>query len=116
MDQPERILQLLGTFLPVYGIILTIIAAVLLTKGKRVVALILIPLLTLWLCSLLGSRIAYDGNLLYVSLVMLFSVALAVYYPTLLIIGIVLRIKRKSVSPNNKPKSQGPVGKRKPNR
>lgn len=87
MDHFTRILQLLATFLPVYGIVLTIVAAILLKRGWRITALLLIPLLTFWMCSHFGERIAYDGNMLYVALAMTYFVAITIYYPVLLVIG-----------------------------
>ncbi len=99
MDQTTRIWQLTGTFLPIYGIVLTALAAVIFEKHKRVVALIVIPLVTFWLCTLWGERIAYDGNMLYVTLTLLYSLALCLYYPILLIFGAVYLIKNKQTTP-----------------
>jgi hypothetical protein len=75
MDHTDRVIQLVATFLPVYGVVLTIIAGIVLRRGWRIAALLLIPLLTLWLCSLFGEQIAYDGNLLYARLAMVYFVA-----------------------------------------
>ncbi len=95
MSYTGRILQLVGTFLPVYGIALTITAAYVLRRGWRAAALVAIPLITLWLCSVFGDRIAYDGNMLYVLLALLYFVALCLYYPVLLILGIIWLIRKR---------------------
>jgi len=94
MDQQDRILQLIGTFLPVYGIVLTIILGVVLRKGWQTAALLLTPLLTYWLSSYFGYYIGYDGNMLFVALLGFFILAMCIYYPVLLIASIVLWFKR----------------------
>ena len=96
MNDAGRIWQLIGTFLPLYGIALTMIAAFILKRGWRVAALIVLPLLTLWLCSFFGDRIAYDGNMLYVSLALIYFVALCLYYPILLALGIIWIMRKKN--------------------
>lgn len=98
MDQTGRILQLIGTFLPVYGIILTIILGVILRKRWRIAALFLTPLLTYWLSSYFGNDIGYDGNMLFVALLGLFMLAMCIYYPVLLISSIVLWFKKSRQS------------------
>lgn len=98
MDQTSRILQLIGTFLPIYGIVLTAIFGVVLKRWSRAAALLLIPLLTYWLCSHWGEAIAFDGNMLYVALFGVFMLGMCIYYPVLLIVGIVLWFKKNRCS------------------
>jgi sugar phosphate permease len=95
MTQASRILQLFATFLPIYGVIATIVATLILKRGKRVCALVTIPLVTLCLCSLVGAQVARDGNMLYVLLTMMYLVGLFIYYPALLVIGVVWLIRKK---------------------
>jgi sugar phosphate permease len=105
MTQASRILQLVATFLPIYGVIVTIVAALILKRGKRVCALVTIPLVTLWLCSVFGAQIAHDGNMLYVLLAMMYLVGLFIYYPVLLIIGVVwlIRSKKRLIAEETQP-------------
>lgn len=95
MGQGERILQLVGTFLPVYGILLTVILAVALKGRWRVVVLVSAPLLTYLLCSVMGTFIATDGNMLFVALLGVFMAVLPIYYPILLVVYGVSWIRRK---------------------
>ena len=97
MSDAGRIWQLVGTFLPIYGICLTFVAAFILKRGWRIAALIVIPLITFALCHFFGEHIAYDGNMLYVLLSLLYFVALCVYYPVLIIVGIVLYIRKMKI-------------------
>ena len=94
MDQTARNLQLIGTFLPIYGIVLTAIFGVVLKRWWRIAALLLVPLLTYGLGSYWGEAIAFDGNMLYVALFGVFMVVMCLYYPVLLIVGIVLWFKK----------------------
>ena len=75
---------------------LTIVLGVALKGRWRVVALLLVPLVTYLLCSYFGSDIAYDGNMLYVIQVAVFVALLPIYYPVLLVVGGIrwMRMKR----------------------
>jgi hypothetical protein len=105
MTQSSRILQLIATFLPIYGVIVTIVAALVLKQRMRVWALVTVPLVTLFLCSVFGAHIARDGNMLYVLLTMLYLVGLLIYYPVLLVLGVIwiIRKKRTSISKETQP-------------
>jgi hypothetical protein len=93
VDQSTRILQLIGTFTPLYGVVLTAVLATVL-KGKwRVAVLVLVPLLTYIICSAFGGIIGFDGNMLFVALFAVFLTGLCVYYPVLMVIGGVLWIR-----------------------
>ena len=95
MSNTARILQLIGTFLPVYGVVLTVLLAITLKGRWRVVSLLFVPLLTYFLCSYFGSDIAYDGNMLYVIQVAVFVAVLPIYYPVLLVIGGIRWVRMK---------------------
>jgi len=86
VSQAARILQLIGTFLPLYGVVLTVIAGFSLKGRWRVGALLLIPLLTYVLCGQLGSFLGDNGNMLFVALFAVYIALLPIYYPVLLIV------------------------------
>gem|GEM_PF-2848731 len=94
VEQSDRILLLFGTFLPLFGVIMTAFLALVLKHWWRVAALIMTPLLTYGLCDYFGSAIADNGNMLFVALLGVFMVALCIYYPMLLITGFVLYCKQ----------------------
>lgn len=83
-----RLLQLIGTFLPVIGVFATIIVAGVTTGWKRWCALILVPAITLVIVLYGGGEIARDGNMLFALLFVLFVLALLVYYPILFVVGL----------------------------
>ena len=85
MSNTARIFQLAGTFLPLYGVVLTVLLTVALKGRGRIVAQVLVPLITYLLCSYFGSSIAYDGNMLYVVQFAVFVAVLPIYYPILLV-------------------------------
>lgn len=95
MDQGSRLLQLAGTFLPVYGIFLTVLLGVILKGCRRAAALIAMPLLTYCLCSAWGGFIATDGNMLFVALLGILMAILPIYYPALLVYYGLTWIRRK---------------------
>lgn len=95
MDQSSRILQLVGTFLPVYGIALTVLLGIILKGRLRGVALVVTPLLTYFLCSYSARFIGSDGNMLFVALLGIFMVLLPIYYPVLLFAYGISWIRRK---------------------
>jgi len=90
-----RILQLIGTFLPVYGVILTVVLGVTLKGLSQAAALLVVPLVTYLLCSFWGADIAYDGNMLYVALFAVFIAVLPIYYPALLVVWGVRWVRAK---------------------
>lgn len=102
MSDAGRIFQLVGTFLPVYGIVLTAAAAFFLRKGRRLAALVVMPLIFLFLCYLFGEHIAYDGNMLYVLLALIYFAALCIYYPVLFIVVTVSCIRKSKTSAQQK--------------
>ena len=100
MSDVGRIFQLIGTFLPVYGIVLTIVLGIRCKGRARTLVLLAVPLATYLLCAAFGESIAYDGNMLYVSLLAVFVVALPIYYPILLVFYSLkwVRAKREGLS------------------
>ena len=94
MAQTERVLQLIATFLPVIGIILTASLAIVLKDWKRWAAMVVIPFVTYALCSHFGKAIATDGNLLYVIISMCYLALLCIYYPLLTIFAAFLWLRR----------------------
>ena len=95
MGQAERILQLIGTFLPVYGVVLTAFLGIVLRGWWRVAALLLVPLLTYGLGDYFGSMLGFDGNMLFVTIHLSFCVGLVIYYPILLIALIFVWLRRR---------------------
>lgn len=83
-----RLLQLIGTFLPVIGVFATIIVAGVTAGWKRWSALTLIPAITLAIMVFGGGDIARDGNMLFALLFILFVLAVLVYYPILFVVGL----------------------------
>ncbi len=95
MEKVSNILLLAGTFLPIYGVALTIFLAIILKTWMRALALTLMPLLTYGLCLYFGSAIAYNGNMLYVALFVVFIIALCIYYPALLVLSVILFLRSR---------------------
>jgi len=83
------VIQLVQTFVPVYTVIATILAAWLTTGRRRTVALAVIPLAGAVLSWAVLPVTGADGNMLAVLLVLLLTVALPLYYLALLIAGLV---------------------------
>ncbi len=99
--QLKSILILIGTFWPVVGVCLAIMIAFLLTGWKRWVGLFLGPVLLLLPCIIFAEQIAYNGNMLFVALMGIVLVLSFVYYPVLVITGVVLLIRDRGLSAEN---------------
>ncbi len=98
MEKLTDILLLAGTFLPIYGVALTIFLAIVLKTWRRALALTLVPLLTYGLCNYFGGAIADNGNMLYVAVFGIFIIGLCLYYPGLLLFSMFLYLRsRKGV-------------------
>ncbi len=92
-------LIVIGTFLPIIGVILTVVLALKLPPGrKRWMVLFGVPLITLLLCCVFGRQIAYDGNLLFAVIFGGFALMLFFYYPVLIVAAIVGAMKRAAVT------------------
>ena len=91
--QIKNILILIGTIWPVIGISLAILIASVLTGWKRWLLLFIGPILFLLPCYIYFEQIAYNGNILFVVLMLIVYVLAILYYPLLMITGIVLMIK-----------------------
>jgi hypothetical protein len=87
MAHAERVWQLVGTFLPIIGIVLTIFVAVILKGWQRWASMVVIPLLVFAVCAHYGKFLATDGNLLFVAISMFYATLLSVYYPVLICVG-----------------------------
>lgn len=93
MEHGKRLMPLVGTFLPVTGVLLTAFLAVVLKDGRRWSVMIIVPLFFYTLCAYFGKMIATDGNLLFVVLSMLYLVVLCIYYPVLTVCGLFLWLR-----------------------
>jgi hypothetical protein len=88
-------LVLLGTFVPVIGIGITLVLGFALTGKKRWMAFWIVPILTLGICVLIAKPVAYNGNLLFAALFGLLFVGLFIYYPVLLVISLIVFLKKR---------------------
>lgn len=93
--QIKNILILIGTIWPVLGFSLALLIASVLSGWKRWVMLLLGPVIILSPCYLFADLIAYNGNMLFVALFAIAFVVAIVYYPVIIITGIVLLLKQK---------------------
>jgi positive regulator of sigma E activity len=92
---PHDFLILVGTFVPVIGIALTVILGITLKHRWRSAALVLVPALTLLLSWRVADILGENGNLLFVTLLLLATVGAFVYYPTLIIIWLVVTFRKR---------------------
>ncbi len=87
-------LQLIGTFVPVLGVILSFLLAYVLGPGvQRNAVLVLGPALTLVVCLLIGETVARNANLLFAVLLMGLVTFLFIYYPVLFGVWLGKRLK-----------------------
>ena len=93
--QIKNILILIGTLWPVLGFCLALLIASVLSGWKRWLMLFAGPVIFLSPCYLFAEQIAYNGNMLFVALFAIVYLTAIVYYPVLLITGIVLLIKQR---------------------
>ena len=94
--QIKNILVLVGTVWPVAGFCLAVFIGLLLTGWKRWVMLFAGPVVFLLPCYLYASEIAYNGNMLFVVLFGFVFVFGYLYYPFLVIAGIVSFLKGRN--------------------
>jgi hypothetical protein len=91
-------LQLIATFLPLYGAAASLVAIMVFRGALRWSLALLIPLVTLAICQQFGGEIAQNGNMLFAVVLLSYVLFLMyVYYPALAIWGavsIVLRYRR----------------------
>lgn len=93
--QIKNILILIGTVWPVLGFCLALLIASVLPGWKRWLMLFLGPVIFLLPCYLFADQIAYNGNMLFVALFGIACVAAIVYYPVIMVTGIVLLLKHR---------------------
>jgi len=99
METSDKILSLLGTFLPLIGTGLTVILASIF-KGKiRWTILFGLPALTMALCWIWASFIWQDGNMLAAALFFIYMASLIIYYPVLIISGVIIAKNNKISAP-----------------
>ncbi len=92
--RPNPYWQLIGTFWPIIGLALVAIASVATRGSTRWWILLVGPLAVLAPCYVYAGEIGYDGNMLFVLIFMLSILALMIYYPVLLVVWIVLRLRQ----------------------
>ncbi|MGB7859312.1 MAG: hypothetical protein WBM90_02315 [Acidimicrobiia bacterium] len=88
--------ELVGTFVPVIGMIATVVVAALTSGRVRWIALLTIPAATVALCLLIAEEVGRDGNLLFVAFLALLYVVVIVYYPVLAVVGLFKWLKSRS--------------------
>jgi len=91
------VLVIAGTFLPVIGAVVTAVLALILSGPARWVALVVVPALTGVVCWNIAQPVMYNGNLLAAVIYILYLLALMAYYPGLLIVALVIRLRRRAV-------------------
>lgn len=89
------LLKIFGTLLPFAGLALTLVLAAATRGLRRWLVLALVPLATFAVCYTFAKAIAYNGNMLFVALFSLLVVLLAVYYPCLLLAGIIVWLRHR---------------------
>lgn len=94
MHKVEQILLVAGTFLPLVGVLATVLLAIILQKWWRLAVLALLPLLFYGLSNYFAPQIGANGNMLFVAIFGVYLVMLAIYYPVLLIAGVILWLRR----------------------
>lgn len=95
MDILASILVLVGSFLPLIGMGLTIILSTVTHGLARWLVLVFLPLVTLAISWLTAGYVWRDGNLLAAGLYTIYIVALMFYYPVLGVCGLVIYRERK---------------------
>ena len=93
--QLKNILILVGTIWPVVGFCLALLIASVLPGWKRWLMLFVGPVVFLLPCYLFADQIAYNGNMLFVALFAIAYVVAIVYYPVIMITGIVLLMRQR---------------------
>jgi hypothetical protein len=88
-------LTVAGTFLPIVGSLLTLVLGLTLTGRSRWAVLVAIPAVTGLVCWLVASAVFENGNLLAAVLYLAYAVAFFVYYPVLVIVAVLMRLRRR---------------------
>lgn len=94
MADPESLVVFVGTFLPLVGSGLTVLLAVVTRGLSRWVILLTVPAITMLASYSLSYVVWKDGNMLAAVLALGFMAGLIVYYPILLVWGLIA-LKRK---------------------
>ena len=95
--RPDPVWQLIGTVWPLVGLALIAVAGSVTRGATRWWIIVAGPLIVAAPCFLYAKEIAYDGNMLFVLIFVLFAIGLMVYYPVLAVVWIVRRVRRTQV-------------------
>ena len=100
MESSDRILSLLGTVLPLLGTGLTVILASVFKGHIRWAILFGLPALTMLLCWVWADFIWQNGNMLAAALFFIYMASLIIYYPVLIVSGLVIARNKKMSAPS----------------
>lgn len=91
--------QMIGTFVPVLGLVATFVIAFVVTRpgATRYVVLLAGPALTLAVSILIAEAVSRNGNILFVLLLVGLIIFVVVYYPVLLAVWLYLTITSRRV-------------------
>ena len=92
----KDILIVLGTFWPLLGVSIAIYVAFKLPGWQRWAMLIVGPVLLITPCLIYAEQLAYNGNMLFVSLMAITLIFFVFYYPTLIFIGVMWLFKARN--------------------
>ena len=95
----KDILIFLGSLWPLLGVCLAIYVAFKLPGWQRWSMLFVGPVLLLLPCMIYAEQLAYNGNMLFVSLMAIALIFFVFYYPTLIFIGVMWLIKARNEPP-----------------
>lgn len=96
MNTALQVLQLVGTFLPVLGLVATFVVAYKMRIGAGKMWVLLIgPAVTLAVCMLFAEFIGANGNMLFVALLLLLWIFLLAYYPILVGVWAMREVRRR---------------------
>ncbi len=106
MTTVDQILIILGTFLPIAGSGLTIFLASIFEGKLRWISLVIIPAVTMLLCWIWAGFIWQNGNMLAAALFYVYFISLIIYYPILLVSGLVILRNNKQAGQSGTNDSQ----------
>ena len=95
-------IQVIGTLLPIAGVVLTFVCAAATSGTVRWVILVGGPITTLALCYTFGEEIGRNGNMLFVALFSLLFIFVTIYYPCLVLYGLVSYFRRRNAHRRNR--------------
>lgn len=96
MHTALKILQLVGTILPILGLVATFVVAYNMRAGAgRKWVLLIGPAATLAICVVFAEFIGANGNMLFVALLLLLWIFLLAYYPILVGYWAIREVRRR---------------------